>query len=129
MLDKVVVRGLQFYGYHGVTSAEKEIGHRFTADITLFVDTIEAAIADDITKTVDYAEVAQTVVKMGKTLKFNLVETLSNHIAHTILTQHPNVVKIIVQIEKMLPCLDLTIASVGVEVVRERDQLSEYNHL
>ncbi len=123
MLDHVVIRGLQFYGYHGVSTAEKELGHRFTADLTMFVDTTEAAKTDDITKTVDYSEVARTVVKMGKTLKFNLVETLANQIAHKILTEHPRVEKIHLRIEKILPSLDLTIDRVGVEVVRERDQL------
>lgn len=119
-MDKVIIRDLQFFGYVGVTVAEQEVGHRFNSDITLYLNISEAVKSDDIGKTVDYGVVAATAVEMGKTHKLNLVETLASRIAETILADHPMVQKIEVKLEKMLPCIDISIGRVGVEVVRER---------
>jgi len=35
MADYIRLKGLEFYGYHGVMEAEKELGQRFIIDLTL----------------------------------------------------------------------------------------------
>ena len=33
--DKIILKNMQFYGYHGVFSAEREMGERFEVDLEL----------------------------------------------------------------------------------------------
>src|ERR1700736_2844209 len=37
MADRIKLRGIQFYGYHGVPDAEQETGHRYEVDLVLEV--------------------------------------------------------------------------------------------
>lgn len=37
-MDKIIVKGLRFYAYHGVNPEEKEKGQPFIVDITAYAD-------------------------------------------------------------------------------------------
>lgn len=56
-MDYIHLKDMQFYGYHGVLAAETTLGQRFRANVSLAVDMTEAGATDDLTYTVNYAEV------------------------------------------------------------------------
>ncbi len=37
-MDKIVIKDLQVYGYHGVNREEKEMGQRFLISLELYMD-------------------------------------------------------------------------------------------
>ena len=37
-MDKIKIKGIQFHGYHGVYSAEREIGQKYEVDLELNFD-------------------------------------------------------------------------------------------
>ena len=43
--DKIILKGLVFFGYHGVHSAERQLGQRFVVDAELTVDLALAGAA------------------------------------------------------------------------------------
>ncbi|KAL0919340.1 hypothetical protein M5K25_011428 [Dendrobium thyrsiflorum] len=55
--DKLILRGLQFYGFHGVHPEEKEQGQKFLVDIDAWLDLRIAGETDDITDTVSYTDI------------------------------------------------------------------------
>jgi len=55
--DKLIMEGLEFYGYHGTLAAEQELGQRFILDIELALDLRRAGETDDLAATVNYAAV------------------------------------------------------------------------
>jgi dihydroneopterin aldolase len=72
---------MSFYGYHGVTKAEKEVGKRFTVDVEMVIDTRRAADTDDLADTVDYEKVYKVVGDYIADNTFHLTETVAEGIA------------------------------------------------
>ena len=50
---KITLTGLTFYGYHGASKAEKELGQRFVIDLEIESDLEEAANSDNLEKTIN----------------------------------------------------------------------------
>ena len=46
-----------FYGHHGVMQEEHRVGGRYEVDVSVGIDFEEAALHDDLTRTVDYEQV------------------------------------------------------------------------
>src|SRR5690606_13127554 len=80
-LDRITLRGLLARGFHGVIAAERELGQEFSADVVRHVATREAAAGDDLTATVNYAEVAKDVVAVLAGPPLDLIETVAARIA------------------------------------------------
>ena len=72
---------MSFYGYHGVSQAEKEVGKRFTVDVEMLVDTAAAAASDNLEDTINYEEVYRVVGEHITGNTFHLTETLAEGIA------------------------------------------------
>ena len=45
--DRIVLEGMVFYGYHGVSPAEQELGQRFVVDLEAHRDLRAAGLSDD----------------------------------------------------------------------------------
>ena len=58
-MDKIVIKGLRVFAYHGVNPEEKENGQTFELDITLHTDLSRAGMTDDLNDTINYASVAK----------------------------------------------------------------------
>ncbi|WP_338035372.1 dihydroneopterin aldolase [Haematomicrobium sanguinis] len=86
-LDQVTVTGVTAVGFHGVLDNERREGQPFIADVTLFLDTRAAAAGDDLTKTANYAEVAELIREEIATEPVNLIETLAERTAARILAE------------------------------------------
>lgn len=115
----VFVDALEFYGHHGVDDAERQVGHRFIADIELDVQGT-ADRSDRIEDTVSYAEVAQLALLTSSVGSFHTVERLAHEIAAGILKRYPKVSEVRIRLAKRLPPADLICESVGVELTLER---------
>jgi 7,8-dihydroneopterin aldolase/epimerase/oxygenase len=83
--DRIVLKGLRARGRHGVLAAERELGQEFIVDATLFLDTSAAAAGDDLSRTVDYGELAQALVKVVEGEPVALIETLAQRLAEVCL--------------------------------------------
>ena len=79
--DSIVIRGIRARGHHGVLPEERTAGQTFVVDATLAVDTTTAAISDDLSDTIDYADVAQRLVAIVEGEPVNLIETLAARLA------------------------------------------------
>lgn len=60
-MDKIIIKGLKFFAYHGVNPEEKEQGQNFIFDIILHVNINKACHSDNVEDTVSYAKVVKTV--------------------------------------------------------------------
>ncbi|QJW35793.1 2-amino-4-hydroxy-6-hydroxymethyldihydropteridine diphosphokinase [Cellulosimicrobium protaetiae] len=118
--DRIRLTGLSATGHHGVYDHEKEQGQLFRADVVLHLDTRAAASGDDLAQTVSYAGVAEDVVAVLAGSPADLVETVAERIAATILT-HDEVVAVDVAVHK--PQAPITVPFEDVEVVIRRDRV------
>jgi 7,8-dihydroneopterin aldolase/epimerase/oxygenase len=120
LADRIVLQGIQFYGYHGVPDAEQETGHRYEVDLTMELDISPAAASDDVAQTVDYGAVARDVLTLGATRQFRLIETLAVEIAAQILNTQARVEAVTVRVKKLLPPIPGVVQYAGVEITRRR---------
>lgn len=86
-LDRIAVRGLTATGHHGVFEFEKREGQTFVVDVVLGADTREAAAADDLAKTINYAEVAADVIALIQGEPVDLIEKLAQQVADACLAR------------------------------------------
>jgi dihydroneopterin aldolase len=120
MADRIMLKGLQFYGYHGVPDAEQETGHRYEVDIEMEADVTAAAATDDVTQTVDYGAVAREVLMLGTSRQFRLLEALAGSIAEHLLASQSRIRAVTVRAKKLLPPIPGVVEYAGVEVTRRR---------
>ncbi len=104
-----------FYGFHGVSAAEKETGRRFEVDLELSLDLSAAEKSDRLKDTVNYKEVYQTVNDIMTKERFSLLEVLAGRIADEVLTHFgPDMVK--VRVRKKIPPVPGNLDDIEVEI-------------
>jgi 7,8-dihydroneopterin aldolase/epimerase/oxygenase len=120
-VDQIILKGIQFYAYHGVPDAEQETGHRYEVDVEMEVDISAAVAADEVAQTVDYGAVAREVLAVGTGRQFRLIETLAARIAEQILASQPRVEAVTVGVKKLLPPIPGIVEYAAVEITRRRE--------
>jgi dihydroneopterin aldolase len=92
-----------FYAHHGVMQEEHRIGGRFEVDVAMDLDVDAAALADDLSATVDYERVYAFVREVVLGNKFYLIERIAHRIAHAVLDHYPEVQRVEVTVRKPNP--------------------------
>lgn len=121
MTDRIRLRGMRFFGYHGVMVEETRLGQQFAVDLELEVDVRRAGQTDDLTQTVDYSSVFKEVQAIMEGLPCKLLETLAERISTAILARFP-VAAIRVEVFKPGASIQGVFDRVSVEVYRRRGQ-------
>lgn len=119
MVDKIILTGIEFYAYGGVTDAEKAIGQRYRADVELHLDLRRPGRSDRVEDTVHYGEVTACVIAAARERPFNLIETAADRIVNRLLEMFP-MDEVTLRLEKLLPPIDGVVASAAVEIRRGR---------
>lgn len=104
MNGKIILSGMEFYAYHGCFAEEKIIGTRFKVDVTLHLDILDAAIADDLTKTVNYQKVHATI-KKAIAKPVNILEHLCYKIIMGLKEEYPALTKVETTVYKLNPSI------------------------
>ena len=99
----VRLRNAVFYAHHGVMQEEHRIGGRYEVDVEMQLDFKNAAVADDLQKTVDYEQVYSDIKQIITKNNFYLIERLSFLIAEKILLKAVMVECVTVTIRKSNP--------------------------
>ena len=120
-MDRIRLVNMTFYGYHGVSAAEKETGRRYEVDCELAVDLAEPGKTDDLTDTIDYAAVYDLVADIVQNRSFSLLEGLAGKIASELLAAFP-VIEVKIRVRKMTPPIAGTIDYIEVEVTRRQTE-------
>jgi dihydroneopterin aldolase len=119
-MDKMSLHRMEYYGYHGVFEEERKLGQRYYIDLELELDLQAAGLTDDLTQTVNYAEVHVTVKNIVETKSFKLIEALGEHIASALLDTYTVINAVTVKVTKPHPPFDIHFQGVTVELRRTR---------
>lgn len=117
MADRITLTGLELFGYHGVFPDEKREGQRFVVDVTVWLDVTAAAASDDLTGTVNYAELAALASDVVTGPARDLIETVAAEIADEVMRRYP-VHAVEVTVHKPSAPIPLTFADVSVTIRR-----------
>ncbi len=119
--DKILLKGLAFYGHHGVSPHEKALGQRFIVDVTMECDARVAGLSDDLADAVDYVPAYEIVKAVMEGESKDLIESVAEDIAGQIL-ETLNVSAVRVTIKKPEVAIRGSILSyAGLEIYRRRE--------
>ena len=119
MKDIIRMTGMSFYGYHGVSAAERETGRMFEVDCELEVDLAEAGQSDQLTDTVDYAHVYETIKETVEGKAFSLLERLAGELAVRVLDRF-GVYSVTLRVRKLNPPVRGGVKHIEVELTRHQ---------
>ena len=102
MEAEIVLEGLEFYAYHGLYEQEQKIGNKFSVDIKILFDYTFQKGIEDLSKTVNYEKVYQSVNEEMKTPS-KLLETLAGNIIEKIFITHTTITSVEVSVSKYHP--------------------------
>ncbi len=117
--DRVVLRGLRGYGRHGVMESERRMGQTFLVDVTMELDTRPSAVSDDVHETVDYGDVAQSVLQIVEGEPVALLERLAQRICDAVLV-HQRVGAVEVTVHKPSAPVPAPFDDIAVTIRRTR---------
>ncbi len=123
LTDRIILKGLEFYGRHGVLPQERELGQRFIVDVEIFLDLTEAGRSDDLSRTIDYAKVFRLVEEIVTGSPRRLLEAVAEDIAAAILECF-SAVEAVVRVKKPAAPLPGHHEYVAVEIKRARERIN-----
>ncbi len=127
MADRILLEGLQFYGYHGVYPEERQLGQRFAVDVAVELDLASAGRSDALEATVSYGALYQTVRAVVEGEARELLEAVAEAIARAIVQEYPTVQAVTVRVWKLAPPIaGAVVGRAGVEIRRTRQ---DYGHV
>jgi dihydroneopterin aldolase len=115
------LHNMTFYGYHGISAAERQTGRRFEVDVELVVDMNRPAKSDKLKDTVNYTEVYRTVEELVEQNRFALLETIAVRLANQILRKFRSK-EVTVRVRKKIPPVPGNLDHIEVEVRRKRQK-------
>lgn len=119
-MDKIVIKDLEIFAYHGVLDHEKRNGQTFIVTAELFLDLRDAGMTDDLDKTVNYAEVCGDIEAVMTGEKYNLIEAAAENIADTILLKYDKIKEVHVTLKKPGAPIDMVFDSMCVDITRKK---------
>ncbi len=117
--DILLVEDIRFYGHHGVTPAEQDVGAWFSVDVELALDLTPAALSDDLGAAVDYGLVVRRVVAVATEKRVRLLERLAGLLCEALLREFP-AREVTVRVRKLTAPMDGIAAIPGVRMKRTR---------
>jgi dihydroneopterin aldolase len=123
MKGRIKISGIRFHAYHGLTRLERQVGVRHRVDLAMATDLLPSAQGDRIEDTIDYREVHDVVVRVGRQNSFHLIETLAVKICREILRRFPACDEVEATVTKETPVVDGMVDTVGVELTLRRNDL------
>lgn len=122
-MDCINLEGMDFFGYHGVLPEENKLGQRFIVDACMYLDLRRAGKSDDLTETVNYAEIYHRVKSIVEGEPVKLIESLADRIASAIL-ESDLVVSVQVTVSKPGAPINGVFGNVSVTVNRKKSVIS-----
>ena len=117
--DKIQLEGLVFYGFHGISPAEQELGQRFVVDLEVQRDLRPAGLSDDPADTINYSRMYRLVKDVMEGPSRKLLENLAESVAQGIL-ENFEVATVRVRVKKPeVPMKGSILSHASVEIFRE----------
>lgn len=119
-MDKILIKQMSFYGYHGLFPEENKLGQRFKVDLALELDLKEAGQTDDMEKSINYGHIYEVTRDVVEGEAKQLVETVAETIASELLSRFEKLQACKVTVIKPDPPIPGHYDSVAIEIYRER---------
>lgn len=120
MSDRIELKGIEAFGYHGVFEHERLNGQKFFADITAELDLEAPSNSDNLQDTVDYGAIVDLVIEDIQSDPCQLIEHLGGRIADRILFEFHKINRVSVTIHKPSAPVNGKVLDIAVTIERNR---------
>lgn len=117
-MDKILIKDLEIYGYHGVYEEEKRLGQKFLISAELFLDLGPAGKSDNLSKTVNYGQLSHELEREFNKNKYDLIEKAAEELSKFILLNYGEVERVKITIKKPWAPIGKPIDYAAVEIDR-----------
>lgn len=121
-MDKIIMKGMKFFGYHGVYPEEQANGQIFMIDIELFTDLRKAGLTDELENTIDYSQVYNLIKNITESSRFRLLEKLADVISQEIMSKYKSIREVKILVKKPDAPISGEFDWVGIEISRSFDE-------
>lgn len=87
--DRIILQGMQFYGFHGANAEEQALGQTYIVDLSVELDLSRPGQTDELEDTVSYTHLYRAVKEVVEGESKNLLEGLAHSIAAVVLERYP----------------------------------------
>lgn len=124
-MDKIIIKGLKIYAFHGVNKEEKDQGQNFIVDAVLYVDLSKAGNTDKVSDTVSYAKVTKTIIKTVNEKSYDLLEKVATRIIQQIFDEFLSVKKVDVTVKKPEAPINADFDYMAVNICKDRNDICD----
>lgn len=118
--DRIILRDVGFYGYHGVMKEENALGQRFFIDLECGIDLSVPAMTDSIGRAVSYADIYDVLKAAFEARRMHLIEAVAQNIVDAIFQSFQDVNWIIIRVRKPEAPIAMVRGEAAIELHRQR---------
>lgn len=118
--DRIILRDLGFFGYHGVMPEEAVLGQRFFVDLVCGCDLTEAGRSDELQHSISYAEIYDVTKAAFEERRFKLIEAAGQHIVDRLFEAFPAIRWIEIRVRKPSAPIAMVAGEAAIELHRRR---------
>ena len=119
--DRIILEGMQFYGFHGVNAEERALGQPYLVDLAIEMDLSAPGKSDRLEDTLSYTHLYRAVQAVLEGESKNLLEATAHAVAKRVLEQFP-VQAVQVRVKKPRPPIKgSVIENAAVEIYRVKE--------
>lgn len=119
-MDKIIIKDLKVFAYHGVNPEEAQYGQNFLLDITASVDISVPCRSDSIEHTVSYAAIIKSVRRTMTDKNCKLLEHAAQRVADALFEEFEPIKKLHITLKKPEAPIKAEFSYVAVEIERVR---------
>lgn len=119
-MDKIIVKDLKLFCYHGVNPEEKLDGQNFIFDVEAGVDLSAPCESDNVDDTVSYAKIIKTVRRVAQSEKNDLLERVAQRVADALFEEFDKIQTVKILLKKPEAPIKADFSYVAVEIERSR---------
>jgi len=116
--DQIRVTGIKAFGYHGVLPHEATEGQDFIVDLLITLDLRAASLSDDLTESINYADLAQIAHDNIVGERVQLIERLAGRIAEEISSAYSQITSVSVTVHKPHAPVTVDFEDISVTITR-----------
>lgn len=99
-MDKIILKNVELYGYHGYYKEENFLGQRFRITVEAAADLGDSKVSDELGDTTSYVDVYEVLKRVFHSRNYKLLEHLGHDIGKAILDAFPRISSLSVEIMK-----------------------------
>ena len=120
-MDKIIIKDLHIYAFHGVNIEEKIKGQNYYIDVTAEADLRRACHTDDLDDTVSYSKMVKRINFAFTAEKYDLIEKAAQEVADILLGEFPKLQAVEVTVRKPEAPVKADFGFVAVSIRRTRE--------